>query len=141
MLKAFLVPVLALLAPITALAAPPAESDPILELGIPQAQEVACRVVIPIVTPDAVTIPINQKIDINLFANDSGTSLGLAYVRSGAHGTVRVLSGGTVTYSPNVGYTGPDTFEYGVRACLQCFSGFCSEPDIVDGLVTITITN
>ena len=56
-------------------------------------------------------------VDVAVLGNDSdadGDSLTVTAVTQPAHGTVTVNSDGTITYTPDAGYTGPDSFEYTV---------------------------
>ncbi len=72
-----------------------------------------------------------------LLANDTdadGDALSITSVAVGAspHGTVQ-LSGGVVTYTPNAGYTGPDSFFYFIT------DGQVASP--VQGTVNVTVTS
>jgi hypothetical protein len=50
---------------------------------------------------------------LTLTATDvDGTSLTYAIVSQPAHGVLGTISGGKVTYTPNAGYTGPDSFTF-----------------------------
>jgi large repetitive protein len=56
-------------------------------------------------------VPLNGT---TVLANDSGTSLSLTAHTSPANGTVTINPDGTYLYTPNVGYSGPDSFTYTV---------------------------
>jgi hypothetical protein len=45
-----------------------------------------------------------------------------------------------VKYTPDTGFTGTDSFNHTHKGCLQCFNGWCSEPDFDVGTVYITVT-
>ena len=82
-------------------------------------------------TSGSVSIPV-----ATLLANDTdvdGDALSIVSVAMGAtpHGVVQLV-GGVVTYTPNVGYTGTDTFTYAVT------DGHVATP--VNGTVTVTIS-
>jgi VCBS repeat-containing protein len=55
---------------------------------------------------------------IDVLANDSdpeGEAITIASVGTASHGTVVINADGTVTYTPNAGYSGSDTFTYAVQ--------------------------
>ncbi len=93
----------------------------------------------PVTTADTTAASTSGSVSIpvaTLLANDTdvdGDALSIVSVAMGAtpHGVVQ-LSGGVVTYTPNVGYTGTDTFTYAVT------DGHVPTP--VNGTVTVTIT-
>jgi hypothetical protein len=63
---------------------------------------------------DGVTTPTNTSVAVPVLANDTdanGDPLTITGVTQGAHGTVTYTSTG-VTYTPNAGWTGTDTFTY-----------------------------
>ena len=77
----------------------------------------------PIATTDTATTPGNTAVTINVLANDSdaeGNSLSLSSVTNPSNGTVAINNNGTpgnltddfVTYTPNTGFTGKDSFTY-----------------------------
>jgi len=82
---------------------------------------------------DTATTPQGTAVKIDVLANDTdadeGDELSVASVTKPAHGTA-VVAEGTVTYTPDAGYTGTDTFDYVVT------DG--TDPDT--GTVTITVT-
>ena len=93
----------------------------------------------PVVGADTATATTSGSVSIpvaTLLANDTdadGDTLSVVSVAMGAtpHGVVQ-LSAGVVTYTPNVGYTGTDTFTYSVT------DGHVVSP--VTGTVTVTIS-
>ena len=72
----------------------------------------------PAAVDDIATTARDTAVDINVTANDtdpdSGASLSVTSVTSPSNGTAVITSGSTttVTYTPNVGYTGTDSFDY-----------------------------
>ena len=89
--------------------------------------------------PDAVDdtgrTPTDTPISVDLLENDSdpdGDPLTVTDITEPANGTVTDNGDGTVTYTPNPGFSGPDTFTY--KACDD--DGNC---DIAS--VTITVEN
>ncbi|OYU81499.1 MAG: hypothetical protein CFE23_03265, partial [Flavobacterium sp. BFFFF1] len=86
---------------------------------------------------DEVTEP-NTPIIIGVLSNDSGflctlNPSSVIILVQPLHGTVQVNANGTVTYTPNPGYTGIDTFNY--QVCSKEYTSTCD-----DALVTIKIT-
>jgi len=71
--------------------------------------------VTPVAADDFGTTPAETPVDFDdLLANDHGTSLAIVSTTNGAHGTVAVADG-VVTYTPEDGYSGSDSFTYTVR--------------------------
>lgn len=69
----------------------------------------------PVATNDLVTIIVNTPVAIHVLGNDSdadGDPLTVTGVTAPAHGTVVRHSDGTVTYTPQAEFVGPDTFTY-----------------------------
>ena len=116
-------------------------------LGIPEPAEKACSVVYPVAGDDYVTTSVNTPVDFRPLDNDTDTpDQDLKGFGQPQHGTV-VLSGGIdgMTYTPDPGYVGSDSFTYTLGGCLQCSgsgsSAWCSEPEFAEGTVYITVTN
>lgn len=68
----------------------------------------------PIANSDLAVTILNTPVSVQVFANDSDTdggTLSLTAVTQGANGSV-TFSGSTVTYNPNNGYSGDDSFTY-----------------------------
>ena len=64
---------------------------------------------------DPTGIPFTATAATGVLANDSdpdGDPLGASVVSQPSHGTVQLNSDGSFTYTPNSGYTGPDSFTY-----------------------------
>ena len=95
----------------------------------------------PVATDDNDSTPVNTPKEIDVLANDlpgAGYTLDPTCVTvlvAPSHGTVAVDAvTGKITYTPNDGYTGTDTFEY--RVCET------EDPTLhADATVTITITD
>ncbi|MCZ4351519.1 Hint domain-containing protein [Roseovarius aestuarii] len=71
----------------------------------------------PDTTPDAASTTEGESVEINVLANDSdpdGDTLRVAEASDPANGTAVVNGDNTVTYTPDAGFTGTDTFEYTV---------------------------
>ncbi|MEZ4931212.1 MAG: gliding motility-associated C-terminal domain-containing protein [Saprospiraceae bacterium] len=71
----------------------------------------------PIAWVDDATTPLNSPVDIDILENDNDPNDGidtasLTVVTSPANGTAVVNPDGTITYTPNTGFTGQDTFIY-----------------------------
>ncbi len=67
---------------------------------------------------DSVTTNEDAAVTINLLTNDSfeGSSPAINAVTQPAHGTVSIGTGGTVTYTPDPDFNGPDSFTYTVTS-------------------------
>jgi gliding motility-associated-like protein len=66
---------------------------------------------------DVAVTPLNTSVTINVLANDSDPENGtltVTAVTQPAHGTVVINADGTITYTPEEGYMGVDTFSYTV---------------------------
>jgi hypothetical protein len=69
--------------------------------------------VTPVGADDTATTPTNTPVNVDVLANDpSGPSLEVTAVTDGANGTVVIEDDGTVTYTPEPGFSGIDTFTY-----------------------------
>ncbi|MEW5987857.1 MAG: cadherin-like domain-containing protein, partial [Chloroflexota bacterium] len=69
----------------------------------------------PVASGDNATTPKNTEVTIAVLANDSdpdGDSLDVTEVTDPPHGQARVNGDETVTYNPNQGFTGSDSFTY-----------------------------
>jgi len=69
----------------------------------------------PVATNDTATTNGNTAVTISVLSNDTdpnGDPLSVQSVTTPAHGSVALTAGSTVTYTPVVGYFGPDTFGY-----------------------------
>jgi hypothetical protein len=80
----------------------------------------------PVATNDTATVQANQSVTINVLANDTsaGGTLDTTSIKvavSPAHGTA-VVTSGAVVYTPTMGYSGLDTFQYSVQDNLGTLS-------------------
>ncbi len=69
----------------------------------------------PQVRDDSATTPANTPVTIAVLANDTdpdGDSLTITGATQGAHGSVTVNENGTLTYTPQAGFSGSETFHY-----------------------------
>ncbi|MCL2316560.1 MAG: Ig-like domain-containing protein, partial [Actinomycetia bacterium] len=62
---------------------------------------------------DVVRTTANTPVDVAVLANDVGSGLVVTGYAPPQHGTV-TQAGGTLTYAPAAGYSGPDTFTYSI---------------------------
>jgi hypothetical protein len=67
--------------------------------------------VTPVASDDTATTPVNTAIDVNVIANDSGSSLALNAVAGTTHGTVTIVAG-KAHFVPAAGFSGTGTFTY-----------------------------
>ncbi|WP_131655705.1 Ig-like domain-containing protein, partial [Methylocucumis oryzae] len=69
------------------------------------------------IADDNVTLNQDSSVTIDVLANDSfeGSPV-ITDVTTPSHGTVEINADGTVTYTPNPGYTGNDSFTYTVTS-------------------------
>ncbi|WP_203653028.1 CshA/CshB family fibrillar adhesin-related protein [Demequina activiva] len=87
--------------------------------------------VTPVVTDDAATTPAGTAVDVDVRANDAGTSLDVVSVTQPTVGAVTINADGTVEYVPDAGFSGTDTFTYTVRD---------DEGQQATATVTVTVT-
>jgi Big-like domain-containing protein len=69
----------------------------------------------PVAADDSATTPKNTPVTIDVLGNDTdadGDALSVANLTTPAHGNVHLNADGTVTYTPNAGFLGTDTFTY-----------------------------
>lgn len=67
----------------------------------------------PVAAADSYATPADTPLTISdLTANDNPTTMTVQSVTAPSHGTAVLNGDGTVTYTPTVGYTGPDSFSY-----------------------------
>src|SRR5207248_8162266 len=63
--------------------------------------------------PDSASTAQDTAVEISVLANDSGSGLFVAAKTNGSHGTTEITgSDETVTYTPDSGFHGVDTFTY-----------------------------
>jgi len=75
---------------------------------------ISCANDAPVAVDDAAATPEDTAVTVQVLANDTdpdGDTLTLTTVGAASHGSA-VLNGAAVTYTPNAGYCGPDTFTY-----------------------------
>ncbi|TKC10546.1 tandem-95 repeat protein [Pedobacter polaris] len=87
----------------------------------------------PVANNDAATTRQNDPVTVTVVTNDVPGSTPIAPATvvitvQPAHGTVKVNADGTVTYTPNPGYVGTDTFTYTVKDA----NGQTSNPAVVN---------
>ncbi len=73
----------------------------------------------PVATNDTATLQVDQSVTINVLANDASTGgtldpTSIVIVVAPTHGAA-VVTNGEVVYTPTMGYSGLDTFQYSVR--------------------------
>ena len=83
-------------------------------LSTPTDPDTGCNMECTIVKPDEITTTVNEAIDIKVLSNDSGSGLEIIKVDNPQHGTA-VIIGDTIKYTPDDGYTGTDSFWYGIK--------------------------
>ncbi len=74
----------------------------------------------PTANPDTAVTPLGTPVTVNVLAHDTDPDIGtvhgdkLTVTTAGtpAHGTAKINTDGTITYTPNSGYVGKDTFTY-----------------------------
>jgi large repetitive protein len=71
----------------------------------------------PVATADSVTVTQGVATKIAVLSNDTGTLVpgSVRVVSQPSHGTVTANADGTITYLPDAGYTGDDTFQYSAK--------------------------
>ena len=89
----------------------------------------------PVAVNDAATTQPNTAVTVNVLGNDSDPEnqpLTITSVTQGTNGAV-IISGATVTYTPNAAFTGVDTFTYTIS------DGQLPVPGTATGTVTVTV--
>lgn len=86
--------------------------------------------VLPRAVTDTAAIATGGNVSGNVLTNDIGTGLHVVGSTSPAHGVANVASDGSFLYSPNPGYSGPDSFTYTVQD---------ADDDSATGTVNITV--
>ena len=88
----------------------------------------------PVAAPDVVETPTNTPVDVFVLGNDTdpnGDGLTVTASTRPVHGGVVISAQGTITYTPDPGYRGDDTFEYTIT----------DGTDSVTGTVFVTVRN
>ena len=66
----------------------------------------------PVANPDPATTPMNMAVVIPALANDTGTGIAITAVDDPPRGSAAINAGTTITYTPDPGLTGADSFQY-----------------------------
>ena len=80
--------------------------------------DMECLSAVPVANNDAVTLCEDNTVNIDVLANDSDPQdlpLSVSILTQPLHGTINVLTDGTVRYKPDADYSGTDNFTY--QAC------------------------
>ena len=90
------------------------------------AQMLADTPALPQCVADAATTPADQPVALQVLANDTVPdgaidASSVLVVGVPAHGTTSVAADGTVTYTPDPGFDGDDSFSYVVKNMVGCF--------------------
>jgi len=95
----------------------------------------------PVAAPITVSTPAGAPVTIDASAASTPGGTGIPVVVSGfsqgAHGTVSAGSGGTLTYTPQAGFAGVDTFTYTVRNPQSCADIHTAQPGAGNGDYTV----
>ncbi|WP_217537804.1 Ig-like domain-containing protein [Stenotrophomonas sp. GbtcB23] len=114
----------------------------VCEVAVPTncAQSTAVVAVSPVVVDDTLTAAAGTTTVLNVIANDTLPVNPTITVSAGpANGTVIVNGDGTISYTPNPGYTGPDSFTY--QACLPApGAGVCDSATVSITVAVTTVT-
>jgi hypothetical protein len=93
----------------------------------------------PIATNDTAGTTQDTPVVIDLLANDADANgVTLASVGNASHGTVAVNADGTVTYTPDAGYTGSDSFSYSVLDAAGLAANAVAQVTVGAGAVVVT---
>lgn len=112
-----------------------------VEIGLPAPEKMACVRQRAQANDDYWTTTVNTPITASPLVNDPDTPQNnLGGFGQPSHGTTELVGIDAIKYTPDTGFTGNDSFTYTHVGCLQCFNGFCSEPDYDQGTVHITVT-
>ena len=72
----------------------------------------------PVAVDDAATTQVDTPVTVDVLANDSdadGDALTVVSTTAPPNGSTAINADGTVTYSPNTGFTGTDAFDYTIE--------------------------
>lgn len=118
------------------------EPDTGIEAGIPEPTETVCEVQPAQANDDYWSTSKNTSVTRSPIANDPDTPQNnFGGFTQPDHGTAEQVGIDAVKYTPDTGFTGTDSFNYTHVGCLQCFNGWCSEPDFDVGTVYITVSD
>lgn len=111
---------------------------PALNGFVPEAEPMSCSLVWANAEDDHADNFPSGPVTIDVLANDA-PGVELRYVGQPSHGTTTISGPTTITYDPDIPWTGTDSFTYAVTGCLQCYYGWCSEPDLDSATVTVDV--
>ena len=86
----------------------------------------------PVGVADNITTPINTPITTDVKANDGPSATNTTVVAGGTNptnGTIVINANGTITYTPNNGFTGTDTYTYRLKTA----------DDVLSDPITVTV--
>ncbi|RZK73227.1 MAG: T9SS type B sorting domain-containing protein, partial [Pedobacter sp.] len=94
---------------------------------------------IPKAADDKATTMFSKPVTIPIIANDTKDVASfdlttIEIVSQPQHGTVKINSDGTVTYTPNDGYTGTETFTYRIKDAYGNYTNIATVTVLVEGL-------
>jgi len=69
----------------------------------------------PTAVADSAATEAGKAVTIAVLANDSGSGLAIVSATAPANGTAKVNTDQTITYTPEVGFTGSDSFRYTIK--------------------------
>ncbi|WIF31842.1 Ig-like domain-containing protein [Lentibacter algarum] len=100
----------------------------------------------PVATDDADTTDLDTPVVINVLGNDSdpeGEALTVTGTTEPLNGSVVINADGTVTYTPDAGFTGTDTFDYTItdpagNESTATVTVMVQDPAMPDGIVSGT---
>jgi hypothetical protein len=95
-----------------------------------------CKEKLVVASDDFATTLVNQPVTITILENDFGfmatidpSSVSTIGLLQPKHGTITINSNGTILYTPNMGYSGLDTFEY--RVCSTPSPIVCDDATVI----------
>jgi LPXTG-motif cell wall-anchored protein len=100
----------------------------------------------PLAVDDSAKTDQNKAVNVDVLANDGKNSLGqdpdpasLTVTSNPGHGKAEVQDDGTVTYTPNTGFSGTDTFKYSVCDSVEVPQAARATSQFCD-TATVTVT-
>ncbi|HEX6834022.1 MAG TPA: Ig-like domain-containing protein, partial [Rudaea sp.] len=104
--------------------------------------------VLPAVSDDQYNTPINGPVSGNVLTNDHGSGLHITSHHNPSHGALNIASDGSFTYVPAPGFSGSDSFGYGVtdasfhsaNALVQIAIAQSATPDFVSTLANTPVS-
>jgi uncharacterized repeat protein (TIGR01451 family) len=114
----------------------------VCEIAVPTncAQSTAVVAVSPVVVDDTLNAAAGTTTVLNVTVNDTlPTNPTITVSVAPANGTATVNGDGTISYTPNAGFTGPDTFTY--QACLPApAAGVCDTATVALTVAATSVT-